>query len=67
VHWNGARVAEASLPARLRRVRADPNAELHLRADGETPYGIFDRVLATVKRAGIERLGLIDNRRFATG
>lgn len=65
--WNGTRIAAATLPERLAAVRADPDGELHLRADAETRYEDFDRLLASVKRAGIERLGLVDNRRFAAG
>ena len=62
--WNGAPVAEAELPARLSVVeRLGHDAELQFRADAATRYEDFDRVLATVKRAGIVRLGLIDNQR----
>jgi biopolymer transport protein ExbD len=38
---------------------------LHLRAEAETPYVRFDETLAEVKRAGITRLGLVGNERFA--
>ena len=62
--WNGAAVGEAELPARLHAVeRLGHDAALHFRADAETRYEDFDRVLATVKRAGIVRLGLVDNER----
>ena len=60
--WDGTRIGEAALPPLLAQVGS---AELHFRTDGETRYEDFDRVLATVKRARIERLGLIDNQRFA--
>jgi biopolymer transport protein ExbD len=63
--WNGAPIAEAELPARLAAVRAEPNSELHFRTEGQARYEDFDRVLAAVKRAGITRLGLVDNERFA--
>ncbi|MFN3388383.1 MAG: ExbD/TolR family protein [Allosphingosinicella sp.] len=60
--WDGAPVAEAALPARLETVRAaGPDAVLHLRADAEARYETFDRILAAVKRAGVERLGFPDN------
>ncbi len=66
LHWDGARINEADLPARLTAMQAGgPEAVLHFRADGESRYEDFDRVLATVKRAGVERLGLIGNERFA--
>jgi biopolymer transport protein ExbD len=61
---NGAPISDAELPARLASIAAEPTAELHLRTDGETPYDRFDRVLAAIKRAGVERLGMIDNQRF---
>lgn len=62
--WNGIPVAEAELPRRLSAVAGEPKAVLHFRTEGEARYEIFDRVLADVKRAGIERLGLVDNARF---
>jgi biopolymer transport protein ExbD len=63
--WNGAAIAEAALPARLSALKADPSGELHFRPDAATRYEDFDRVLAAVKGAGITRLGLVDNARFA--
>jgi biopolymer transport protein ExbD len=42
-----------------------PDALLRLRADGMTRYEAFDRVLATVKRSGVERLGFVGNEAFA--
>ena len=66
LYWDGIPTAEARLPARLAAMRASgPETVLHFRADGETRYEDFDRVLATVKKAGIERMGLIGNERFA--
>jgi biopolymer transport protein ExbD len=64
--WDGMPIAEAALPARLAAFRAAaPDGILHFRADPETRYEDFDRVLADVKRAGIERLGFVGNERFA--
>jgi biopolymer transport protein ExbD len=64
--WDGAPIAESALPARLAAFRAAaPDGILHFRADGETRYEDFDRVLADVKRAGIERLGFVGNESFA--
>ena len=62
--WDGARVADAQLPALLARVEKD-DAELHLKTDPETRYERFDAVLATIKRANITRLGFIGNERLA--
>jgi len=64
--WDGAPIPEAALPARLAAFRAAaPDGILHFRAEGETRYEDFDRVLAEVKRAGIGRLGFVGNDRFA--
>ena len=64
--WDGAPLAEAALPARLSAMKTDqPDALLRLRADGMTRYEAFDRVLATVKRSGVERLGFVGNEAFA--
>ncbi|HEU0097271.1 MAG TPA: biopolymer transporter ExbD [Allosphingosinicella sp.] len=64
--WDGAPVAEAALPARLAAFRhSGPDDFLLFRAEAETRYEDFDRVLAHVKRAGVERLGFDRNDRFA--
>jgi biopolymer transport protein ExbD len=64
--WDGARLPEAALPATLSAFRArDPEGHVHFRVDPQARYEDFDRVLASVKRARIERLGFPDNGRFA--
>ena len=64
--WDGAPIPEAALPARLAAFRAaSRDGILHFRTDPETRYEDFNRVLANVKRAGIERLGFVGNERFA--
>ena len=64
--WDGVPIAEAQLPARLATVsQAGPDSTLEIRADAESRYEDFDRVLATVKRSGITSLGLVGNERFA--
>ncbi len=67
VSIDGRAVADARLPAQLRAIAADPAIELHLRADAETRYERFDQVLAEVKRAGVTRMGMVGNERFAEG
>jgi biopolymer transport protein ExbD len=64
IRLDGARISEAELPARLRAIAAEPLSELQLRTDGETPYDRFDHVLAAIKRAGVDRLGMVGNERF---
>lgn len=43
------------------RARKDRNASVavYLRADREVPYGTVVQVMDTVKRAGVERLGIV--------
>jgi biopolymer transport protein ExbD len=66
LYWDGASIPEARLPAYLAALKAaGPDAVLHFRADGESRYEDFDRVLAKVKRAGVDHLGLMGNERFA--
>ena len=63
--WDGAALGESALPAVLAGIQSrQPDALLKLRADGLTRYEVFDRVLATVKRSGVERLGFVGNERF---
>ena len=67
LYWDGAGISEARLPSYLAALRdAGPEAVLHFRADGQTRYEDFDRVLVAIKRARIERLGLVGNDRFAS-
>lgn len=64
--WDGAPIAEAELPARLAAFRAESRDNvLHYRAAPQTRYEDFNRVLADVKRAGVDRLGFVGNERFA--
>ncbi|HEX9946752.1 MAG TPA: biopolymer transporter ExbD [Allosphingosinicella sp.] len=64
--WNGVAITEADLPARLAAFRAAPQeSTLHFRAEAETRYEDFDRILADVKRAGVRHLGFVGNERFA--
>ena len=60
--WEGAPTSLERLPAQLSGM--GPDDELHLRAEPQTPYDAFDHTMAAVKRAGVVRLGLIDNDRF---
>jgi biopolymer transport protein ExbD len=63
--WDGVPIREADLPALLARFRAAPQESvLHFRAEAETRYEDFDRVLADVKRAGVRHLGFVGNERF---
>lgn len=46
-------------PALEERVKRTPGLSLYLRADREVPYGVVVEVMDSVKRAGIERLGMV--------
>lgn len=61
---DGGAISLAALPARLAALRADPNAQLQVRADGASRYERFDQTLAVIKRAGITRLGFVGNEQF---
>jgi biopolymer transport protein ExbD len=67
LYWDGAAIAEAALPAKLDGLMAThpDDGLLELQAEAGTRYDAFDRVLATVKRAGVEHLGFVGNERFA--
>jgi biopolymer transport protein ExbD len=61
---DGAAIAESALPDQLVAAMADKDATLTIRADAAARYETFDRVLATVKRAGVTRLGFVGNDQF---
>ena len=42
-----------------------PSPELHLRPEAEARYEVVDRVLADIKRAGIEKFGFVGNEAYA--
>lgn len=66
LRWDGRPLPAAALPARLAALAADPaRPALLLDADGEARYERVDELLAAIRRAGVTRLGFVDNRRFA--
>jgi biopolymer transport protein ExbD len=63
---DGTQVVEADLRGRLRGLEdANPRAQFQFQVDAEARYEDFDRVLAEVKKAGIENLGFVGNHAFA--
>ncbi|MDO7843229.1 ExbD/TolR family protein [Sphingomonas immobilis] len=64
--WDAAALADAALPARLAAMRREDNVQLEIAADGEATYDRFDHILATIKQAGITKLGFVGNERFVT-
>jgi biopolymer transport protein ExbD len=64
--FDGAPVAEGDVRLRLHAMEnANPNAVLHFRVEGEARYEDFDRVLAEVKKSGVQNLGFVGNHAFA--
>lgn len=63
--WDGSAIADSALPARLAAMQREPLADLQFAAAGEARYERFDQTLATIKRAGVTKLGFVGNERFA--
>ncbi len=62
---DGVRVFERDLRGRLRGIEdRNPRAQFHFQVDGTARYEDFDRVLAEVKKAGIQNLGFVGNQAF---
>lgn len=60
IFWNGLPVAEAELENRMRLAAGQvPQPELHIHADGKTPYEALARIMATSARAGLGRVGFV--------
>ena len=63
--WDGVAIADGALPVRLAAMQREPAADLQIAANAEARYERFDQTLATIKKAGVTRLGFIGNDRFA--
>ncbi len=61
--WDGAAIDAAGLERRLGAAVAE-DAQLTFAPDARTRFEVVDRTLASVKRAGVMRLGFEDNARF---
>lgn len=62
---DGAAIDETALPDQLAMIGGEKESSLMLRADPAARYAVFDRVVATVKRAGITKLGFPNAQQFA--
>jgi biopolymer transport protein TolR len=58
IFLNNRRVDFPELEQTLRQA-SDISREVFLRADKDIPYGLVVKMMATIKRAGIERLGIV--------
>lgn len=60
VYLDKERVARVMLDDRLIKLARDkPDVTLYLRADRDVPYGAVVEVMDAVKRAGIDKLGMV--------
>jgi biopolymer transport protein TolR len=60
IFFNKKRIKLDDLQKRLEQVvRADPSADVFLKADEVLPYGYVVRVMAAARRAGVRNLGMI--------
>ena len=62
--WDGVPIGAGQLPARLATVAKDPDSALEIAADATSRYDVFARTLATIKTAGITRLGFVGNEKM---
>ena len=60
MYWNDMPMVEGELEHRLQKAAAaEPQPELHIRADKETRYQILAEVMAAAQNAGVEKLGFV--------
>lgn len=60
VYWNGEAVPAEVLTERMRVAAAmQPQPELHLRAEGSTPYEKVAQVMSEAARHGLTRIGFV--------
>lgn len=64
VTLDGQRVSDADLVAGLRAIAARPDALLELETAPTARYERFDQLLATIRTAGVTRLGFVGNERY---
>jgi biopolymer transport protein TolR len=60
VYLNDAAMSPPELLAKLQAiVRERPDRNIYLRADASVPYGEVMRVIAAIRQAGVQRLGMV--------
>jgi len=58
--WNGEAIDKAALSQRLAIAsKADPQPELHIRADQSSQYRFIAEAMAAASRAGVTRIGFV--------
>jgi biopolymer transport protein TolR len=59
-YLNDARLTDSELVVKLQAIlREQPQRQVFLRGDSSVPYGEVMKVVALVKEAGVERLGMV--------
>jgi len=60
IYINKAEVSKSELSEKIKHIFANkPNREVFLKADRDVTYGFVVEVMATLKRAGIEKVGMV--------
>jgi biopolymer transport protein TolR len=60
VYLNDVSLPTTELPDKLKAVlRERPDRQVYLRADTDVPYGRVMSVMASIREAGVERLGMV--------
>jgi len=60
LHWNKDKLPWKSLAPRLEALRGrSPEPEIHIRADGGTPYRKVVRIMSAASAAGLTRIGFV--------
>ena len=60
VYLNDAPLTQAELLGKLQAIlREQPERNVYLRADAAVPYGEVMRVIAAMRQAGVQRLGMV--------
>ena len=60
IYLNDTRMTSAELGEKLRAVmREEPERQVFLRADADVPYGNVMEVMAAIREAGVQRLGMV--------
>jgi biopolymer transport protein TolR len=60
IYLNDAPIAVPELLVKLQAIlREQPESNVYLRADASVPYGEVMRVIASIREAGVQRLGMV--------
>lgn len=62
--WNGEAIGEVALGEKL-KATAIAGDELQFQTDANARYERFNRLIALVKRSGVEKVGFVGNSQFA--